>query len=359
MPPPVSYYEIYKTTTDREGLRKKLLEHLAQNSGNKTRTAREFGTTTKTINKWLNRESLKDRVRAPQTCPHKTDKTIEDIVDEYMKGHPWAGQDRVKLDLNLSSSTSVINRIMHEKGYITPRKKKYQRKHQVARYRRALKAFELWEFDPKYLDDIPNLVAPLHQGTAPRFELTLRDVVSGTTFLGYVDHLSLWSNTLFIFMVLYHMRLHGIDTHYLTVQTDNGSEIIGNILAKQDSIFVRMVEDMFGATYRSIPAATPRFNGCVESFHNRIEDELYDWMRVRSRSGFFAQVQKFQNNWNLNRKALKTKKTPLVIAREHGNLVPKCFVTYPVLQYDTIPVTMSHILAGGYHLPDETSFVSG
>lgn len=163
MPPPISYYEIYKITTDKEGLRRKLLERLEQNCGNKKKTAREFGTTTKTINKWLKRERLEDKSKEPHICPHKTDKSVEDTIKEYLDKHPWAGQDRVKLDLNLPQSTSVINRIMHEKGYITPKKRKYQRKHQVARYRRALKAFELWQFDPKYLDDIPNLVAPLQQ----------------------------------------------------------------------------------------------------------------------------------------------------------------------------------------------------
>ncbi|MDH7561452.1 MAG: hypothetical protein QHJ34_14710, partial [bacterium] len=43
----------------------------------------------------------------------------------------------------------------------------------------------------------------------------------------------------------------------------------------KNSPFVQLLEQVYGVTHRTIPVATPRCNGVVESFHGRIEQELY------------------------------------------------------------------------------------
>ncbi len=45
--------------------------------------------------------------------------------------------------------------------------------------------------------------------------------------------------------------------------------------AKRPSAFTRLIEEGYGARHITIPVRAPHFNGVVENFHGRIEDEFY------------------------------------------------------------------------------------
>ena len=106
---------------------------------------------------------LKDKSKAPLNIPHKTPKWIENEIEKIAKGKRYSvGQDRIQRELikrGIKRSTSIINRIMHQRNLIKPKKKKWKRKKQIQEYRKKLKALRYWQIDIKDLIDIPNIYA--------------------------------------------------------------------------------------------------------------------------------------------------------------------------------------------------------
>ena len=200
------------------------------------------------------------------------------------------------------------------------------------------------------------MIGPIYQGIIPKYEYTLRDVVTGTTFIGYgLKERSVKDSCAFIALALYHMQLHNIDTHYVTIQSDNGPEFLGHI-DKKGGYEIEKVINRFGATFRTIPVRQPTFNSHVESFHGRVEYEAYDNITVDHLNSFSKKMRKFMYYWNTKRKALKNRKTPKVIAKEYGYSLSNCFYNFPILFYDKIVSNDSNpIFSPGHYLPDEVN----
>jgi hypothetical protein len=84
-------------------------------------------------------------------------------------------------------------------------------------------------------------------------------------------------------------------------------ENIGCITAKHDSALTYLIEDVYRGEHMTIPPATPRFNGSVESFHGRIENEFYTVETFHSLSELLSKTYTFILDWNLTRVTLKNK----------------------------------------------------
>lgn len=107
------------------------------------------------------------------------------------------------------------------------------------------------------------------------------------------------------------MQLHGIDTHYVTIQSDNGSEILGHIDKKERYKIEELVEDKFGGAFVTIPPGRPTYNSHVESFHGRVEPEAYDLIEhegIQSLEDFINLMIDFTKKWNLKRRPATDKK---------------------------------------------------
>jgi hypothetical protein len=186
-----------------------------------------------------------DKVKARQE--------LEKAIVEYHNTHGY-GCEMIKLNMddNLPSAVT-IHRILKDNGKVG-KTRAYKRKRKARRLKKKLKPFEKWQLDTKYLTDIPNLITLQAKGLAPKYEYTLRDMKTGTTFLGFgFKERSLNETLSFLTLALYHMQLHGIDTHYVTIQSDNGSEILGHIDKKERYKIEELVEDKFGGTFDTIP----------------------------------------------------------------------------------------------------------
>ena len=79
----------------------------------------------------------------------------------------------------------------------------------------------------------------------------------------------------FVLWVFEHLKSLGIDVSNITVQTDWGIEFAGPTHQKTTSPFVKLIENIYQANHQTIPVAAPKFNGSVDNFLGRIEDELY------------------------------------------------------------------------------------
>jgi len=348
-----AYYDRLRDSKDPESYRRSMIDFFFAHGQNVSETARAFRTSRVTVLKWVQRfrkqgqRGLRDLSRRPHSCPHKTPPEHEKLIARLRTNHgrkpkTRIGQDKIKLllkqrhDLDISSST--INRVLHARKLIRPRRRKYQKKREIARYRKHLKALGFWEVDVKYLDDIPHLYPLILRRILPKFEYTIRDVVTSTTFVCYAHQLSTLNSARFIALCLEHFRRYGLDLSHIAVQTDNGSEFIGSITAKNDSLFTSVIENTFGARHCTIPPATPRFNGAVENFHGRVEDEFYDLENLPDTPVLLSKAFTYVLYFNLERPNLNLKKTPFQAVQQHTLIRDPHFMHFPPLVLDHLPL---------------------
>ena len=305
-----------------------------------------------TIYKILKSKDLEfEKNRKPLSCPHKIPAPVEKLLVQYSEDHGY-GSNLVKVNLNLRYSTSTIYRILKESGRTCKRQKRYIETRAVTEKKKALKAYGKWQLDTKFLTDLPNLTVSIFNGSSPKYEYTLRDMKTGTTFLGYAfKERTVEASINFISLCLYHMQLHDIDTHYVTIQSDNGSEFLGHVYQKEEYAIKKVVEDVFHARFVTTPIRKPTFNSHVETFHNRVEPEFYDRISISNLEDFRRQSREFQFDWNTKRRSTNFKKTSAKIASEYGVKKEDCFYNFPILFYDTI--VSSHMDKSVQYLPDE------
>ena len=337
----VSYREYIKNSKCKSQARKELKEKISSLSLTPLQASKMLRCSRNTIYKLMSSDCLDfESKRTPLSSPLKLSLDIELAIVEYHKQTGY-GPDMIRLNSNFKYSTSTIYRVLKSHNLVSERPKRYKGRRYVSKLKKKLKAFEKWQLDTKYLTDIENLVGPIYQGTVPKYEYTLRDMVTGTTFLGFCSkERGLDQTCVFTALCLYHMQQHGIDTHYVTIQSDNGPENLGNIYQKREYELEKVI-NAFGARFKTIPIRSPRFNSHVETFHGRIEKELYDRMKIRDKDDFLKQSKQFQLDWNTKRKTLGTRRTPERLAKERGINLSKCFYDFPILVYDRIQTTSS------------------
>ena len=136
---PLTYWELIvkmNHKADKFDLRLRLVKH-ALVHGVKP-TAKVFATTAKTVRKWLHRyrqerlAGLKELPRIPLSCPHKTSVPLEQQLVRLRRRYPFMGTKRLKRMHGLPCSHEAIRRILHEHGLIHKRRKKPQRKRDLA-----------------------------------------------------------------------------------------------------------------------------------------------------------------------------------------------------------------------------------
>lgn len=352
------YYDRLRDSKDPESYRRSMIDFFLAHGENVSKTARTFRTSRPTVLKWVQRfrkqgqRGLRDRSRRPHCCPHKTPPQHEELIaklrtNDGKKPKTRIGQDKIKLLLKqrhqLDISSSTINRVLHARKLIRPRRRKYQKKREIALYRKLLKALGFWQVDVKYLNDIPSIYPLVLRRILPKYEYTIRDVVTGTTFICYAYQLSTLHSARFIALCLDHFHRYGLDLSQITVQSDNGPEFIGSITAKKDSLFTHVIESTFGARHRTIPPATPRFNGAVENFHGRVEDEFYDLENLLDTPDLLSKAFAYMLYFNLERPNLNLKKTPFQAVQQQTHIRDPNFMAFPPLVLDHLPLFGPHL----------------
>jgi transposase-like protein len=223
------YFDLYRMRADRYLLRQRVVAH-ARSQGIKA-AARRFGCSRNTVRKWLRRyqpgkpSSLAERSKRPHRCPHKTRPALEGQIVR-LRRRTGFGAERLKVEFALPASVGAVKRILRTHQLVRPRKKK----HRTKRCLRAVKAqwplFHQLVADTKHLCDIPCYWPQMQHLHLPRFQYSVREVVSGLSLIGYADELSKSYMTLLAERVSAHLAWHGVDLRRIEWQTDNGSEFL-------------------------------------------------------------------------------------------------------------------------------------
>jgi transposase len=289
-----SYFTLIREMRDAYNHRLRLVES-AQQRGIKP-TARLFATTVPTVRKWLRRyrqrgpSGLVALSRARHHQPHKTPPQREAQLVELRKTLPTFGARRLIREFDLRLGHHALERIWREHGLLQKRRRKYQRKQDLAHIKAQWALFQQISADTKDLDDIPRYWQQAQHLRLPVIQYTAREIRSGLLFWAFAQKRSAAASAVFAWRIQRHLDRWGISLRDLVWQTDNGGEFKGQFpQALGDSQHVR------------IPPAAHTYQSDVETVHRLEEDEFFDLEDFASRGDFLAKVHTYQLYFNLVR----------------------------------------------------------
>ncbi|HLV01494.1 MAG TPA: helix-turn-helix domain-containing protein, partial [Acidobacteriota bacterium] len=187
---------------------------LAQKEGIKP-TARLFGTTPKTVRKWVRRyqeqgyQGLKDQSRAPKHPARRVTAAQRRKAVRLKKELPSWGAARIKRDYQLLLSEKALRKIWREEGLLKKKRRKHKTKNDLRHIKQQWRLFEQIGMDTKDLDDIPELWPQIRRLRLPKVQYTAREVVSGLHFVAYAQERSLTYANLFVKLLLGHLKSCG------------------------------------------------------------------------------------------------------------------------------------------------------
>src|SRR5579864_8566790 len=340
MTAPTRYFDLVREMKHPYNHRLRLVES-AKQRGIK-RTAQLFATTVPTVRKWLRRyqqrgpSGLLDHSRARHQQSQKTPPALETPLLELRKTLPTFGARRLIREFDLPISHAALERIWHQHGLIQKRRRKYQRKQDLAHIKAQWALFQQISADTKDLHDIPRYWPQAQRLALPVVQYTARDVRSGLLFWAFADGRSASASAVFASRIQQHLDRYGVSLRDLVWQTDNGGEFKGDFpKALGDSQHVR------------IPPSAHTYQSDVETVHRLEEDEFFDLEDFSSRGDFLAKAHTYQLYFNLARpNSHKNYQSPWQII-EH--LAPRSPLELCLLP----PVFLDYYLndSGGYDVP--------
>ncbi|MGH9564963.1 MAG: hypothetical protein ACRD4I_03165, partial [Candidatus Angelobacter sp.] len=287
----------------------------------------------------------KEQTRAPHRCPHKTSPEIEQQVLALRRKLPTFGAARLKREFDLTVSHMAIQRIWRAHGLIRKRRRKYQRKQDLAAVKATWRLFQQISADTKDLCDIPQFWPQAQRLRLPLVEYTAREVRSGLLFWAFAQKRSAAASAVFAARIQQHLDRWGVTLRDLAWQTDNGSEFIGG--HDQNGKRTGFPAALGDSQHLRIPPAAHTFQSDVETVHRLVEDEFFDLETFSSRAEFLAKAQTYQLYFNLARpNSHKQFQTPWQIIER---LAPRSPLELCLLP----PVFLDYYLndSGGYDVP--------
>jgi hypothetical protein len=246
------------------------------------------------------------------------------------------GSRRLIREFDLPISHRALERIWREHGLLKKRKKKYQRKQDLAHIKAQWALFQQISADTKDLDDIPRYWPQAPQFGLPAIRYTAREVRSGLFFWAFAQKRSADASAVFAARIQQHLDRYGVSLRDLVWQTDNGGEFKGDFPAA-----------LGDSQHVLIPPAAHTYQSDVETVHRLEEDEFFDLEEFRSRGQFLAKVHTYQLYFNLARpNSHRENQSPWQIIERLAPRSPLAPCLLP-------PVFLDYYLndSGGYDVP--------
>src|SRR6202163_3024351 len=297
------YFDLIREMNDAYNHRLRLVES-ARQRGLKP-TARLFATSVPTVRKWLRRyqrhgpSGLLEHSRAPHHCLHRTPPEIAQQVLALRQKLPTFGAARLKREFDLPLSHMAIQRIWRQHGLIRKRRRKYQRKQDLAAVKATWRLFQQISADTKYLCDILQFWPQAQSLRLPLVEYTAREVRSGLLFWAFAQKRSAAASAVFAARIQQHLDRWGVNLRDLAWQTDNGSEFIGGHDPHRHPTGIAGA--LAACQHLRIPPAAHTSQSDVETVQRLLEDECFDLETFTSRGEFLAKPQTYPLYFNLPR----------------------------------------------------------
>ena len=305
----INYYEYYKKSKDIFSIRVELVNY-AMNHGIKP-TARKFGTTVKTVKKWLNafknkgKNNLYNKSRKPKKNPNEMLPYWKfKILDECKRlndNNKRIRAKRIQRKLEVPYSLPTILKFIKNNGYLKIKNTKRKRIKDLREIKQKYKAFEKIQVDIKELNDISEFFSHLIDFKLPKYQFTARCVKTGAMFISYGYEKSCSNATIFIIMLLKHLKKYGLRLEGNRVQTDNGCEFTTPWNSLKKSGFTKVIEKHNKMIHRLIPPGASTYNSDVETAHRLIEEEFYSYEIFNSYDDFLNKAWKYSRYFNYKR----------------------------------------------------------
>jgi transposase len=320
-------------------------------------TARDFHTSRTTVRKWWRRwmedgyRGLEERSRRPRHSPLATPPEEREHLVTLRARYKRLGADQIRIIEGLDRSARTIRKIWRQEGVSSrKRRRKSQTKQNLREVKRQWDLFQQIAEDTKDLWDIPEYYFQMKCLGLPTIQYTARDVTTGLLFMGFAQERSLTNSVLFAEYLNQELEKHGVDLSLTARQTDNGSEYIGSVTAKEDSAYTKTIEKVAGQRHQTIPPGAYTYQADVETVHNLVEMEFYELESFTGREDFLRKARTYQMAFNLLRpNSYKEGKTPWQLAKEkkpdlpiHVAMIPPVFIE------DLMDKKPSLILQGGH-----------
>src|SRR3989339_57107 len=360
---PYEYYDILKDSANPFNIRLQMVKFAFET--NISQAAIQFGTSRDTVRKWVNQYKLKgtaglhNRSKAPHTIHHKTPLKFESLVIQHRNRLPSWGPVRLKEDFDLPISTGAIYRILKAHGKITKNKKKHDRQKDLRKFKLKMRTFQKIQVDVKDLSDIKNYWYFKRTYGLPRYQLTARDVKSGMLYIALARRNDCVNAANFLVLLAEHLKKHGIDLSKVIIQTDNGSEFIGNWKQKTASLFTHLTEKVFHMQHHRIPPGQSTYNSDVESSHWRIEKDFYDLEEFRGIGSLTIKAFSYMLYFNLQRrnKAKLNKTSYELLQLDYPKMKPTICAFNPVVLDDFALYYLQYLPGFAVdHVPELTIF---
>ena len=313
--------------------------------------ARLFQTTVPTVRKWLRRyqaaglQGLQAHSRAPHSCPHKIAGQREEPILELRRQLPTFSAQRLRCEFDLPASPGAAYRIWRQHGLVPKRRRKYQKKQDLAALKQTWRWFQQISADTKDLDDIPHYWPQMQARRLPAIQYTAREVRSGLLFLAFASRRSAAASAVFAARIQRHLDRYGVSLRDLVWQTDNGGEFVGR--HNPSGPRTGFPAALGSSQHVRIPPAAHTYQSDVETVHRLVEDEFFDLETFTSRGDFLAKVHTYQLYFNLARpNSHKEYQTPWQIIERLAPRSPLQLCLLP-------PVFLDYYLndKGGYDVP--------
>src|ERR1700682_2216191 len=343
------YFDLVREMKDAYNHRLRLVQS-ARQIGIKP-TARLFSATVPTVRKWLRRfqqqgpAGPREHSRAPHYQPRRTPAELEQRVVELRRTLFTFGSRRLIREFDLPISHRALARIWRAHGLLKKRKKKYQRKQDLAHIKAQWALFQQISADTKDLDDIPRYWPQAQQFGLPAIQYTAREVRSGLLFWAFAQKRSAAASAVFAARIQQHLDRWGVNLRDLAWQTDNGSEFIGG--HNPQGHCTGFSPALGDNQPLRIPPCAHTYQSEVETVQRLVEDEFFDLETFASRGEFLAKAQTYQHYFNLARpNSHKEFQTPWQIIERLAPRSPLQLCLLP-------PVFLDYYLndSGGYDVP--------
>lgn len=284
-------------------------------------TARKYEIDWRTVKKWYTRwkhgDLLEDQSKRPHHIPRKMEPYwIMLIVDKAQQEILRLSIQRARVSKPIRISAAWLKKTyripytektilkvlhMHNLKVVKRQKPKRNTDDTVFKRKQLLDPWYYWQVDIKELRDIHGYAYWISRLQFPKYQITARDIRTGTLFIGFLYQKSATNSALFIDTLLAHLRTCGIDTKQVHIQTDHGSEFVTPMNCDHASPFTVMAMMKYGATHTVIPIGQKNWQADVESSHRLIEDEFYQPHRAKSYDSFLAAANRYVHHFNTER----------------------------------------------------------
>jgi len=334
----ITYYQVIKENQNPFGLRVRLINHVLKHGQNSA--SKEFSCNIKTVRKWVKRfkekglKGLKNLSRRPHNSPNKTSRHEIEEIEDLRRSLKRISAQRMIREFGIKRAKSTTYRIIKNMpDYKVKRWKKHKKKQDLRKIKEKLKPFEKIQIDTKELRDIPNYWPYMQKRKLPKYQFTARDVKTGALFFSFSHSKSATNSAAFCAYLLEHLKRFGIDINKVKIQTDNGTEFVGNWRPNSFAPFNYLIEEIYKAVHERIPPSAPTYNSDVETSHARIEEELYDIEEFEDLSILKIKAFSYQVYFNLIRpNTYRKEMSPLqIIEKEKGPINPYLLVLQPIV----------------------------